>query len=92
MFNDSPARRGQFTLITGSKIFPLKYCRVRWLENGVCVERALKIFDDLKKFVTHPSINLPKTKPIENVQSQINDKLLTCKLAFFKTLFTDCDH
>lgn len=43
LFKDSP-RRTQYTVLTGSKIFPLKFCSTRWVENVQSLGRALEIF------------------------------------------------
>lgn len=44
LFKDSPARRDDYTSITDSDIFPLKYCKHRWLENVPVLERAISIW------------------------------------------------
>ena len=36
LFSDSPARRDNFQVITGTSTFPLNFCRHRWLENVPC--------------------------------------------------------
>ena len=41
LFKDSPARREDFTLDTGSAFFPQSYCGRRWLELVRCMDRAL---------------------------------------------------
>ncbi|CAH0562856.1 unnamed protein product [Brassicogethes aeneus] len=33
LFKDSLARRAAFTKLTNQTVFPLKYCRVRWVES-----------------------------------------------------------
>ena len=40
---DSPARREDYTEITGSSLFPLKFCVHRWVENVPVVQRAIEI-------------------------------------------------
>jgi hypothetical protein len=50
-FKDSPARRADFTFVTKSTMFPLKFCRTRWTENVLVGTRAIQIFDDLVKYV-----------------------------------------
>jgi len=44
LFVDSPARKEDFTEITGSMVFPLKFCKHRWLENVPVVVRAQEIW------------------------------------------------
>ena len=43
LFVDSPARRDNFSTITGSSIFSQKYCKHRWLENVPVTQRAMDI-------------------------------------------------
>lgn len=43
LFKDVPARRGVYTRLTNSDIFPLKCCSVRWLENSVVAQEAIDI-------------------------------------------------
>ena len=40
LFKDSPARREDFTEVTRSSIFPLKFCSHRWVENVQVAERV----------------------------------------------------
>lgn len=89
LFKDSPARRAQFTAVTGSTVFPLKYCTVRWLENVHCLERALEVFHHIKAYVANAK--LPESKSCKNIKEQIQDPLIKCKLAFFKTISLECE-
>ncbi|XP_063216844.1 uncharacterized protein LOC134527824 [Bacillus rossius redtenbacheri] len=89
IFNESPARRADFTSVTGRKEFPRKYCTTRWLENVPFLERALLLFDDVKKFIENTKA--VKTKTLLNVRDQSKDKFMKCKLSFFKSLSNDCE-
>ena len=40
---ESPTRREDYTEITGSSLFPLKFCVHRWVENVLVVQRAIEI-------------------------------------------------
>lgn len=53
LFHDSPARREDYTKITSSTKFPLKFCAHRWLENGPVAERAIQIWENVKKYATN---------------------------------------
>ena len=55
MFKDIPARRADYITVTGSNKFALKFCQVRWVENHDVAKRALKVFDDLKKYMKEKS-------------------------------------
>ena len=51
LFKDSPARRNDFTSVSGNSTFPLKFCGHRWLENVPVAMRLLAIITDLKKYI-----------------------------------------
>ena len=52
LFVDSPARKEDFTEITGSMVFPLKFCKHRWLENvPVSVVWAQEIWEKVIMYV-----------------------------------------
>lgn len=84
IFNDSPARRAEYTALTGSTVFPLKYCATRWLENVACCDRLLNIFDYVKTFID--SRKVVNTKPLRNISEQSKDIFVKYKLAFFKSI------
>lgn len=76
LFKDSPSRRAQFTAITGSEIFPLKFCQTRWVENVQCLQRAIDIFENIKQYIHNakalggkPAISITEatTDPFTNV-------------------------
>ena len=85
-FKDSPARREDYTSVTGSNSFPLNFCRHRWLENVPVVERALEIIPFVVQYITAAKsgkVTESKNKSFENVQQSVKDPLLTAKLNFF---------
>ena len=51
LFKDFPSRRADYMHHTGSSMFPLKFCSIRWLENSKVIERALKMLPHLKTYV-----------------------------------------
>lgn len=89
LFNDCPARRAQFTSITGGNKFPLKHCTTRWLENVKCLERALLVLDNVSKFIVNTKTL--QSKPYTIVTEHIKDKFIKCKLAFYKVISSDCE-
>lgn len=89
IFNDSPARRAEYTALTGGIQFPLKHCTTRWLENVSCVDRTLAIYDDIKIFIE--TRKNPNTKPLRNLLNQFKDDFMKCKLAFFKNVSLECE-
>lgn len=89
MFNDCPARRAEFTAITGGDKFPLKHCTTRWLENVKCIDRVLLVLDNVIKFIDNAK--KVQSKPYKEVTEHVKDKFLKCKLAYYKALSSDCE-
>lgn len=50
LFMDSPARRDDYTKVTGSTVFPLRYCQHRWLVNVTVLERAITIWPQIQTY------------------------------------------
>lgn len=90
LFKDSPARRADYTAITGSKTFPKKFCAVRWVENVTVAERALEVFSDVKKYITDAK-KLPNTATCNNVKKLCADKLAVAKISFFSSVSAMCE-
>lgn len=88
IFKDSPARRGAFTELTGQTSFPLKFCSIRWVESSKVAYKALTLFDDIKKYISHDKTKLPSSMSVRNVKNGVQDKLLKTKIAFFATVAT----
>jgi len=51
LFKDSPARKEDYTSVTSTTIFPLKFCKHRWLENLGVAQRALVVWDNVCKYI-----------------------------------------
>lgn len=51
LFKDFPSRRADYIHHTGSTVFPLKLCSVRWVENSKVIQRALTMLLNVKKYV-----------------------------------------
>ena len=49
LFKDTPARREDYTSVTGSSDFPLRFCSHRWVENVGVASRAKAIMGNVKK-------------------------------------------
>lgn len=84
LFKDCPARRAAYSELTGSDIFPAKFCAVRWLENSKAVERAVKMIPFLQKWIEEPSTKMSGNKNFLIVKSAVSDRLILAKLHFFK--------
>lgn len=91
LFVDSPARRDDFATITGSSIFPQKYCKHRWLENVPVAQRAMDIWPNVCVYVKAVSVKRndytePSSKSYRVVKDAVADRLMLSKLAAFMSI------
>ncbi|GBM82623.1 hypothetical protein AVEN_26805-1 [Araneus ventricosus] len=86
--SDSPARRADFTRITGS-IFPKKFCAVRWLENSDCIARSIEIVEPVMKYLSQLKYTDSKLKA--SLKMSMKDPFIKCKLAFVTSLSLQCE-
>ncbi|KAL1476946.1 hypothetical protein MTO96_036125 [Rhipicephalus appendiculatus] len=85
MFHDAPARREDFTTVTSQETFPLNFAPHRWVENVAVIERAIALWDDLKKYVEctkRKDVNMPRCASYTQVSAFCQDPLLLAKLKF----------
>ena len=83
---DSPARREDYTEITGSSLFPLKFCVHRWVENVPVVQRAIEItllMDTFLKTLAKKKETPKNNKLCSTITSFLEDKLLNAEMYFF---------
>jgi len=85
MFKDSPARRADYTEVTGSTTFPKKFCQVRWLANADVANRAIEVLPHVKKYV-ESRCKFPKNFTCDTVAKACADPLAVAKLAFFASV------
>jgi hypothetical protein len=91
VFRDSPARREDFVASTGSEVFPMKFCRTRWVENGPAASRALLIWPSICSYVKDVDLKKlpdPDNQSFSNIRSFVRDPLTPVKLAFFQSVAT----
>ncbi|XP_043474328.1 uncharacterized protein LOC122506295 [Leptopilina heterotoma] len=69
-FKDCPARRQDYSKITESFDFPLKFCDVRWVENGKVCDRVLKMLVPLRKYINF----IEDIKKEQEKKQQKNDR------------------
>lgn len=88
LFKCVPARRADYVTFTGSALFPLKFCAVRWLENGKVITRALEVLPNLVKFVecSVKAKKQPTCSSYSAVVKAVGDQLLPAKLAFMLSM------
>ena len=51
LFDDAPARKTEYTAVTGASKFGLQFCKHRWVENLPVAKRALEIWPNVVKYV-----------------------------------------
>ncbi|KAK1902444.1 maturase K [Dissostichus eleginoides] len=86
LFHNVPARREDFTSLTGSSCFPLPFCGHRWVENVRVAERAVEIWPILQKYVVgvkNKKIPNPATASYDTIAAAQGDPLIIAKPQFF---------
>lgn len=89
LFNNSPARREDYVTIAETELFPLKFCKTRWIENAPAAARAMKLWPqicDYVKAVEKKKIPTPDNNSFSTVQAATRDPLIVTKLAFFESV------
>ena len=52
LFHD-PSSRRDYTTMSVSTVFPMKFCAIQWVENDRVAERALEIWPNVEKYIKH---------------------------------------
>ena len=91
IFHETPARREDFTAITSSVIFPLKFCLHRWVENSSVAARALVMLPHLKMYISVIEKNpktyaVPTSKSFATVKLACRDAFMPARLMFFESV------
>ena len=81
MFNNSPARRDDYTMLTSSTVFPLKFCAHRWVENVAVADRALLIWKHVTKYIVGVK-KKPDCRSFSVVKQHVDDSLTATTLHF----------
>ena len=88
--HETPARREDYTKMTGSQVFPLQFCGHRWLEDKRVAERAVEMWPNLTTYITEilkkPKSQVPTSSSFSTVKSAVLNKLTTAKLEFFMSI------
>lgn len=69
LFKNYPSRRGIYKEITGSSIFPKKFCAVRWTENSSVIQRCIDMLPHLHKYVREVQKNAPDSQNFITVRN-----------------------
>ena len=88
--HETPARREDYTKMTGSEVFPLQFCGHRWLEDKRVAERAVEMWPSLTTYITEilkkPKSQVPTSSSFSTVKSAVLNKLTIAKLEFFMSI------
>ena len=74
LFKDSLAKRADHQNITGSKLFPLKFCSTGWVESMRVGYRALKKCENLKIYLKNGK--LPENFTANVILDAVGDSLM----------------
>ena len=94
LFKGSPARRAEFTLITGSTTFPMKFCKTRWVENVPVAKKFLLLFDQVKKFMdkaTHTRKASTSLQSWQRLEAGFKDPFMKARIHFFIALSSEVE-
>ena len=87
ILHDTPARRDDYTSITGSETFPLSFCATRWIEDRAVADRLIELWDNITKIMAYweklPKSKQPSSKSFFNVYKAVKDPLTVSKLQYF---------
>lgn len=86
LFHNVPARREDFTSLTGSSCFPLPFCGHRWVENVPVAERAVEVWPVLKRYLVaaeKKKVLVPCTASYDTIVAVQKDSFIIVKLNFF---------
>ena len=80
LFHDSPARRSDYTSVTGSTVFPLSFCAIRWVEDKKVAESLISIWPSIVKIVNHWESKRPSCKSYEFIVNAVKNELSLARL------------
>ena len=91
LFHDTYKRRTEYTSITGSSVFPKKFCSTRWVEDQAVAQRALEILPHMAKYITETlkkkKTEIPTVSSFHYIKdivvNPVETILIRAKLEFF---------
>lgn len=87
LLKDSPARREDYTKVTGNSVFPLKFCQNQWLENVSVAERTLEVWPHIVKYVNAvKESSYPRFKSYKTISTSCCDPMMPAKTTFFASV------
>ena len=89
LLRDSPARRDDFTTVTGSTLFPLKLCGTGWLEDVPVAKSTADMEPHFQIYYNNSSRykeQVPKIQSFYNVMQHIQNPLTPANLTSLDVL------
>ena len=87
ILHDTPARREDYTSITGSGKFPYYFCGTRWVDSKKVSDQLISLWENiiaLSKFLESlAKVKRPSSKRHVNVIKAVDDDLTVSNLSFF---------
>ena len=86
LFKNSPARREDFTSVTGSDLFPKRFCQTRWVENVSIAEWLLKMWLHVQKYLAackEGRLPSPKNKSFSRMSACCDEPLFLVRVSVF---------
>ena len=92
LLKDYPVRRGTYFCITGSGVFLLKFCSIRWTGNSGVMDRARQMILFLTVDIQAVYKKSPNTKNFQIVKDFLSEKLIDAKLGFLISISLDLEN
>ena len=97
IFDESPARRDIYIRETTCDVFPLHFCKTRWVEDGPVAGRAIELWTSVTKVIKYwlsccKSSRPQKNKSYDTLVEHHKDPLMIAKFNFFKYLASILSH
>jgi hypothetical protein len=86
LFKDFPSRRADYSMLTKSCVFPLRFCAIRWVENSSVIQRAFDMLPSLRKYLTGTSKKPPSSNSYVKVETALKDDIIAAKLGFLQSV------
>ena len=88
LFSDSPARRKDYSRITGSQVFPLQFWSTLWIEDVPVAERIVETWTNISKCIEdlEKKFKKPTNASCGAGVRAVNDVLTLPKLHIFSAI------
>lgn len=91
-FKDVPSRRNDYRQISGSCLFPQKFCSIRWVENVKVMQRAVEMLPFLRKYFSSSKKNVSSSDTSKLIQEFLSSELLEAKLCFLISIASELEY